>query len=169
MATEMNYPVGMACYQTYGTYTVGTATNMSNQFIYAYYSTIYGTTVGSNQETKAQRAKRELEERRWQRKEVARRKRAKAALFLMLTKTQREQLKREQSFELQVNARLYRIRPGSRVERLDPVTKKAESYFCIHPELGHDLPQEDVAIGQKLLLEANEQEFLRIANETKAA
>lgn len=94
---------------------------------------------------------------------------AKALLIAALTKLQQEQLEKDNAFELQVNEKLYRIRPGDRVERINGKTKKIESYFCIHPSHEHGLPKEDVALGQKLLLESAEAEFLRIANETRAA
>jgi hypothetical protein len=93
--------------------------------------------------------------------------RAKKLLMMLLSEQQQEQFEKESSFELEVNERLYRIKTGSRVERLNRETKKVESYFCIHPE--RYLPWEDIAVSQKLLLEANEQEFLRLANETRAA
>lgn len=96
-------------------------------------------------------------------------KKAKELLIAALTLAQREQFAKENAFELQVNDKLYRIRPGHRVERLNSKTKKTESYFCIHPSHEHRLPNEDVALGQKLFLEAAEAEFLRIANETRAA
>lgn len=96
-------------------------------------------------------------------------KKATDALKGTLSKHQVEQFDKEGTFELQVNDRLYRIRPGARVERLCPQTKKVQSYFCIHPHNAHELPAEDVALSQKLMLEAAEAEFLRLANETRAA
>lgn len=120
-------------------------------------------------ETKAERVARKLRERKMHREERARRVRATEALVSTLTEEQRKQFEDKQHFELQVNNKLYRIRPGARVERIDPATKKVLSYFCIHPDFEHGLPGEDVALSQKLLLEAAESEFLRIANETKAA
>lgn len=127
------------------------------------------TVVNTGQETEEQRLEREQRYRDWEAKEAVRRKRAREILLAALTVEQREQFLQEEHFELQVNGRLYRVRPGRRVERLDPETKTVQSLFCIHPELAHDLPSEDVALSQKLLLEANEPEFLRLANETKAA
>lgn len=121
------------------------------------------------QETKEQREEREQRERDYAAKEAVRRKCATEALKSLLDDTQRGQFEKENHFELQVNERLYRITPGTRVQRLNPQTKEVESFFCIHPDHIHGLPAEDVAIGQKLLLEANEAEFLRVANETKAA
>ena len=96
-------------------------------------------------------------------------KRARALLERHLTKCQRQMLDNEGAFTLEVNDRLYCVRPGARVERLNKKTKRVESYFCIHPETHHRLPAYDVALSQKLLLEANEREFLSIANETRAA
>lgn len=95
--------------------------------------------------------------------------RGRAILLSVLDKNQREQLEKSKSFELQVNDRLYRIIPGNRVERLNVATKKAISYFCIHPEYGHDLCADDIAVSQKLLLESDEPAFLKLANETRAA
>jgi hypothetical protein len=158
---------GAAANVYYGSYTVNTAATLYVQPV------IYGTCVTSYvtfgaPETEEQRIEREQRQRDEAAKENARRERAKQILVSVLTKEQQEQFEKERHFELQVNSRLYRVRPGSRVERLDPKTKQILSYFCIHEEAGHDLPSEDRALGQKLLLEANEQEFLRIANETKA-
>lgn len=101
-------------------------------------------------------------------KQAAAKVKAKQILRMTLSKRQREDFEAAGTFELMVNERLYRIRPGCRVERLDPVTKAIRSYFCIHPANHYELPHEDVALSQKLLLEANEAEFLRLANETPA-
>lgn len=142
-------------YNSFDTPTVGTtATNF-----------VYASFVAESEE---QRLEREQRERDDQAKEASRTKRAREALLSVLTDVQRRQYETEKHFELQVNDRLYRVRPGCRVERLDPQSKQIQSYFCIHPALSHNLPSEDVALSQKLLLEANEKEFLRIANETKA-
>jgi hypothetical protein len=134
--------------------------------------TVNAATWGGQQqlfETKRERVMRKLQTRKWNREEKARRQRATEILVAVLDDKQRQQFETHKSFELQVNSRLYRIRPGSRVERLDPMTKKVLSYFCIHPKTEYNLPSEDVALTQKLLLETDESEFLRVANETKAA
>lgn len=120
-------------------------------------------------ETEAQRKEREQREKEWQEKEDARRARAKNVLVSVLNEKQREQFEAEKHFELEVNDRLYRVKPGMRVERLEKGSKKVLSYFCIHASHEYNLPAEDVALSQKLLLETNETEFLRVANETKAA
>jgi hypothetical protein len=173
----------------YVTWNIGTATSVyPNNFYQAIYQQVttatttvyvnqypvsYGTvTIGANYyvqpETEEQRLEREQRERDDAAKEKTRRERAKKVLFSTLNREQREEFAAHEYFELQVNGRLYRIRPGARVARLDPETKKDLAYFCIHPALEHSLPSEDVALSQKLLLEANEAEFLRVANKTKA-
>src|SRR6266566_2762789 len=105
-----------------------------------------------------ERRQKEDEDRRKITKE-----RARQLLCSILNEKQNEQFSKDGTFELEVNGRTYRIRSGRKVERLDH-TKKSEVLFCIHPDLCHELVEEDVAISQKLLLEANEAEFLRLAN-----
>jgi hypothetical protein len=137
--------VASIMYTTSYTYITGNST--ANYYCYGY------------DETAEQKTARE-----------AAKKRAREALLLILDFRQREQFEREDCFELETStSQIYRIRPGSRVERLDPNTKKAVSLYCIHPELHHGLPAEDVAISQKLWLETDEATFLRTANETKCA
>ncbi len=66
---------------------------------------------------------------------------------------------------------MYRIDYGyqGNVKLVGPDGQPIRSY-CIHSRVndedGRRLPNEDHMIAQKLLLEANESEFLRIANET---
>jgi len=117
----------------------------------------------------ADNARAEKEQRERRERQLLAKKKAEAALKSTLSKRQAEQLEKDGAFELEVGERLYRIRPGSRVERLCPKTKKLQSYFCIHPHNAHEMPAEDTAISQKLLLEAAEAEFLRLANETRVA
>jgi hypothetical protein len=93
---------------------------------------------------------------------------ARTLLLEFLDEAQREQLAKSNTFELAIGDRRYRIRPGSRVERLNE-SGLVVSRFCIHPPHQHGLPPEDVALGQKLLLESDEAEFLRTANETRVA
>jgi hypothetical protein len=63
------------------------------------------------------------------------------------------------------------IEPFHAAARADAVKTVVDHEFecaiLLHPSDTHDLPGEDWAIGHKLMLEANEAEFLRIANETK--
>ena len=111
-----------------------------------------------------------LEKQRLEEEEVRRKARVRARELLRqtLTDMQREQLEKEEAFELQVGDRLYRIRLGRKVERLNVATKKVEKLFCIHPDFEHRLPEEDIAISQKLLLETDEGKFLSVANEWAA-
>jgi len=97
------------------------------------------------------------------------RKRARSLLCSLLTEEQNKQFEKDNAFELQVGDRLYRVRPGARVERLNRSTRNIESYFCIHPPHTYSLPAEDWAIAQKLALETDEKSFLATANETKVA
>ena len=103
-----------------------------------------------------------------EKKRVAAKDRARRLLVSILSDDQRQQYEKENSFELQVNGRFYRIHPGGRVAKLDPVTKKPKSHLCIHPHNAYELPGEDWAVSQKLLLESNEEEFLKLANEWAA-
>jgi hypothetical protein len=127
-------------------------------------------------ETEAERLAREermvqtaAEQKERERRKAVAKVRARNTLLAILSKQQREEFEKDGHFLLTVNDRLYRIRPGCRVERLDPVSKKIQSFFCIHPAHTTDVPHEDWAISQKLLLEADEPAFLKLANETRAA
>ena len=100
-------------------------------------------------------------------READARKKACALLMSLLCARQRRRLSRSGFFELQIGVRLYRIRPGCRVERFDAATRKLASLYCIHPR--DRLVAEDEAIAQKLLLEGNEALFLATANEMRAA
>lgn len=71
-------------------------------------------------------------------------------------------------FEVETNGRLYRINRVGRAQRLDPVTRRSLSLYCIVPMHG-SLPDYDVMLGKKLLLEADEKRFLATANEEKCA
>jgi hypothetical protein len=143
--------------------TNNTTNNFGNTIFYQYYVTY---TVGGNYVPTA--AEIAAEEKRVAAQEAAK-ERARHLLCSLLDEEQTTQLMKDNSFELQVGDRLYRVRPGCRVERLEKTTKKVESYFCIHPDLAHNVPHYDWAISQKLWLETDEAGFLRIANETKAA
>ncbi len=64
--------------------------------------------------------------------------------------------------------RCYRVEYGTAGNiRLLDKSGKAVAKFCIHPHVC--LPVEDVMLCQKLLLETDEKEFLRIANRTEFA
>ncbi len=61
--------------------------------------------------------------------------------------------------------RAYRIQYGKQgnVYLLDKDRRTPVASYCIHPDI-NCCPTEDVMLAQKLLLEADEKEFLRIAN-----
>lgn len=82
-----------------------------------------------------------------------------------LTPRQEETLRMHGYFDVEIGDRVYRIRKGGHggwVERMQG--QKATDGYCIY--VTGDCPPEDHMLAQKLMLEANEQEFLRIANRT---
>jgi hypothetical protein len=99
---------------------------------------------------------------------AAARKRAEELLITHLTDAQRSDLKRDGFFfvESQLGKR-YRIRKGreGNVDRYCDKGEKIVGKLCIHPQAY--VPDFDTMLAQKLMLEHNEQEFLRVANETR--
>jgi len=170
-------------FQTWATAASQTAT-IGNCYQYGLESQTYGypaantygyTTVCNTfyypiqiEETEEQRAEREQRQRDEAAKDAARRKRARELLVDVLNPEQREQFEKDGHFELLVNGRLYRVRPERRVELLDLKSKRTLSYYCVHPDLTHYLPAEDVALAQMLLLQSDEATFLATANMTLA-
>lgn len=119
-------------------------------------------------ETAEQTASRLAQEAKWDEEQKQIAARARELLEAVLNAEQREQLKKESFFDLETSSgRIYRIKPGRKVERLDPVTKKATSLFCIHPIV--PVPADDIAVSQKMWLDTDEEGFLQTANETKIA
>jgi hypothetical protein len=94
-------------------------------------------------------------------------KKAEALLRCLLREDQRAQYERERAFEVVTSkgggTRRYRLRKGrtGNVFLVNEHGREVESY-CIHPN--ENVPDADNLIAQKLLLEADETEFLRIAN-----
>jgi len=101
--------------------------------------------------------------------------RARRLLASMLSPEQREEFEAENRFHLRVidgksgEERVYRIDQGfqGNVKLLGPDGRPVKSY-CIHAattdDEGHRLPNEDHMLAQKLLLQTDEESFLRIAN-----
>jgi len=90
--------------------------------------------------------------------------RARELLLAHLDEQQRSELERENRFHLIVGERTYRVRRG-RQGNIDLIEQgRPTRRYCIHP--AEFLPDYDNLLAQKLLLETDEQEFLRIANET---
>lgn len=114
------------------------------------------------EERRAQRLKIEAEE-------AEAKKRAEKLLTEHLSPPQREQLAQKGHFELDVisrsgERRRYQIRRGyaGNVKQVDPSSGRVLKTLCIHPR--DRVPDADAMLAQKLLLEANETEFLRVAN-----
>lgn len=97
--------------------------------------------------------------------------RAEAILRENLTPTQRRALDRWGGFKVIAGSgKTYRIDRGQsgnvkELGRSRVGAARVVASYCIHPT---GLPTADVMLAQKLLLEANEPEFLRIANRTAA-
>jgi hypothetical protein len=101
----------------------------------------------------------EKREREW--KEAQ--KRAEELLRSCLTPQQVEELDQKHHFHLLVGTRKYRVNRGRtrNIELIDEQGKVVKR-LCAHPQ---DLvPDADTMLAQKLMLETNEQEFLKIAN-----
>jgi hypothetical protein len=97
--------------------------------------------------------------------------RARRLLFSMLSPDQQKELDEKNHFHLTVHSKdgtmkVYRIEHGyaGNVKLLGPDGQPIRRY-CIHAD--SRLPYEDQMLAQKLLLESNEQDFLRIANMTQ--
>ena len=93
---------------------------------------------------------------------------AKKLLVEHLTADQQRTYEEKKYFDVDIEGRIYRIHHGSHgnVRLMGTGTKagKEVTKFCIQPE---GVPIGDVLLAQKLLLQCNEQEFLRIANATQ--
>jgi hypothetical protein len=170
-ATQVVWNAWNSAYTTTGCcVTVSYGTNAqawgawNQNYQYVYVGNAPATTPAEQAE--AQRIAKEINERRRQAKE-------KATLLLMenLDSNQREQFQKAKTFIVHSRdgQRRYQIEYGIagnvKLLREDgkPVTK-----FCIHPE-DYSIPVEDVMLAQKLMIEAAEDEFIRIANKTKLA
>jgi hypothetical protein len=97
--------------------------------------------------------------------------RARNLLMQMLNADQKKELEEKNHFHLTVHdrsgsMRVYRIEYGyaGNVKLLGTDGQPVKRY-CIHAD--YRLPYEDQMLAQKMLLEANEKEFLRIANMTQ--
>lgn len=120
----------------------------------------------TEEQLEARRVQREqaeqLRQQRLAEREAAQQ-RARELLLDALEDEQRDELLREGYFHVETRdgTRRYRLSPTGQPRRVFGEDGRQWSY-CIHPDMGY--PGEDVALAQKLLLEADEEEFLRIAN-----
>lgn len=115
-----------------------------------------------------QRRRQEREQRHQARLQRLANKRARWLLLCNLNKVQRSEYRKENHFHV--------ITPGGHTYRVDygktgNVKLIEEGHIreslCIHPV--EYVPYEDVMLGQKLLLDNNEEQFRRIANITRIA
>lgn len=109
-------------------------------------------------------AKAFLEER--DRKEAERKAaeiKAEKLLHSCLTEEQKDELIKKNYFHLYVGNKKYRIERGTtgNIKLLYENSDNPKHQYCIHPT---GVPVGDVMLAQKLLLETNEEEFLRVAN-----
>lgn len=89
--------------------------------------------------------------------------RAKALLKAHLDDDQRATFRERQSFVVRAESgKRYEVGYGSvgNIHEIDEAGKRIHKY-CIHPS---GVPTEDTMLAQKLLLETDEREFLRVAN-----
>jgi hypothetical protein len=93
------------------------------------------------------------------------RKRAKRLLRSHLDLTQRRELKRKGHFDvLGSKGNVYRIAASYPYNvRLAGEAMRSRIFFCLEPD-DPEIPLEDVLLAQKLMLESDEGEFLRLAN-----
>lgn len=106
---------------------------------------------------------REHEEAR--RKEAVATERANELLHAHLTDAQRSDLARDGFFFVDsLRGNKYRIRRGrvGNVDAMHQCGEKVSHRLCAHPQLY--VPDGDTMLAQKLMLEHNEDEFLRLAN-----
>lgn len=96
--------------------------------------------------------------------------RARKLLVENLTEEQRAEFEEKKQFHVRSRSgKLYRVTHGvaGNIYRVENVTESPKwgerRRFCIHPT-DHEVPAEDVMLAQKLWLEGNEEEFLRVAN-----
>ena len=94
--------------------------------------------------------------------------RAQDLLLECLTEEQRKTVKEHKWFVVKggKSGKTYRIRTNTvagNVEELEE--EKATSKFCCH--LNHKMPRPDHHLAQKMMLEYDEDEFLRVANRTR--
>lgn len=103
--------------------------------------------------------------REWRKERKAARKRARALLEGNLTSRQHKQFRKKGHFDVWGSkGNCYRIASEFPYNvRLAGDAKRSKIYFCLEAE-DPELPEEDVLLAQKLLLEADEGEFLRVAN-----
>lgn len=92
-------------------------------------------------------------------------KKAEELLLEHLSPVQRESYLTHGLFIVETKKNRYQLHKASNTRKLNKDGKATHSY-CIHT---HGVPRQDELLGFKLLLEANEEEFLKTANATAIA
>lgn len=116
-------------------------------------------------ETDEQRTARELRQAEERAQREMAKTRARELLQSVLTRRQRTELEKDGHFHVHTRdgVRVYRLKPGSNPVRIQDEAGRRHSY-CIHPDPGY--PADDVTAALKLMLDADEEQFLRTANAT---
>lgn len=142
-------------------------------------STSFPPPPATAEELKVRRARQAAEQLEYDKKERERKaqrevaqQKAEILLLEHLDASQRENYKKEKRFRVVTRSgAIYVLKKGwaGNVERVEAAEgqEKPTTRYCIHPTLY--IPEEDNLLAQKLLLEADEAEFLRIANATRLA
>lgn len=149
---------------TTATLTVDVAGNTDGTNAWVAWSGVLGEQVAAYKEARKARKKREREARR--RAKQVQRAKAKAEMLLHenLTDEQRHELREYRYFTVHSKdrKRVYRVHRGTigNVEHVDDEGQMIAKY-CVHP---CSVPEPDVMLAQKLHLEHDDQEVLKIAN-----
>ncbi len=109
---------------------------------------------------------RALEEKR-KREEIEAKQKAEVLLLQHLSPQQQEDLRTKGCFFVEVGGEKYQINRGyaGNVKLLDAKSSKVRKSFCIHPRVR--VPDADAMLAQKLLLEADKDQFHKVANITE--
>lgn len=152
-----------------------TATTLTTPTVWDYW-TLSGTGSGSysyaapppltEEQIEAQRVRAEAAQAAAEARRVeqaAAKERARKLLLEALAEEQQQELLANGYFHVETRngTRRYRLSPTGQPKRVHGEDGLAWAY-CIHPDYGY--PQDDIVLAQKLLLESDEDEFLRIAN-----
>lgn len=131
-------------------------------------ATIVSTWVNAgvwDYETPEQKIERKGRQVAEQQRAAAAETKAEELLLMCLTPQQRSQYLSDGYIELNIDTRKYRIEKGysRNITRIREDGKKI--FYCIQP--GESVPVADCMLAQKLMLEADEREFLKTANHWK--
>jgi hypothetical protein len=171
---SISYP---ATVTTNGSLTFGSQQQLDAQWVSYYYNNflqnqymnIMYQPVMHPPETVQERAEREARYEKKLAEELAKREaaklRAEKLLFTILTPTQVKQYTDDGYFDCPVNERIYRLHNRSRSMNVELIEAgKPTIKFCAHPYDAHNVPIPDVMLSQMLMLRADEQTFLQLAN-----